>query len=125
MNEFKAVIKNYAGFSGRAVRREYWMFYLVYLVIYAALAIASAVLPNALGSVFGILVLVFAIGLLVPSIAVGVRRLHDTDHSGWWLLIALVPLIGIFWLLYLLIIEGTPESNRFGPSPVTMLPNSV
>lgn len=125
MNEFMAVIKNYAGFSGRAGRREYWMFYLVYLVIYAALAIASAILPDALGSVFGILVLVFAVGLLIPSIAVGIRRLHDSDHSGWWLLIALIPLIGIFWLLYLLIIEGTPGSNRFGASPVALLPNSV
>lgn len=125
MNEFMAVIKNYAGFTGRAGRREYWMFYLVYLVIYAGLAIASAVLPDALGSIFGILVLVFALGLLIPSIAVGVRRLHDSDRSGWWLLIALIPIVGIFWLLYLLIIEGTPESNRFGPSPVALLPNSV
>lgn len=125
MNEFMAVIKNYAGFSGRAGRREYWMFYLVYLVIYVALAIASAVLPGTLGSAFGILVLVFAVGLLVPSIAVGIRRLHDSDRSGWWLLIVLIPVIGIFWLLYLMIIEGTPESNRFGSSPVALLPNSV
>jgi uncharacterized membrane protein YhaH (DUF805 family) len=121
MNEFMAVIKNYAGFSGRAGRREYWMFYLVYMIIYVALTVGSVVLP----SVFGILTIVFALALFVPSLAVAVRRLHDSDRSGWWLLILFVPLIGFFWFLYLMIVEGTPESNRFGESPVGQIANAV
>ena len=124
MNEFMAVLKNYAGFSGRAGRREYWMFFLIYILIYIALAVLSGILPSALGTIFSILIAVFGLGLLIPSIAVGVRRLHDTDHSGWWMLISLIPLAGLY-LLYLLIIEGTPGSNRFGDSPMGMIENAV
>jgi uncharacterized membrane protein YhaH (DUF805 family) len=124
MNEFLAVIKNYAGFSGRAGRREYWMFFLVYILIYIALGILASILPSALGTVFGILTMVFAIGVLIPSLAVAVRRLHDTDHSGWWLLLGLIPFAGLY-ILYLLIIEGTQGPNRFGDSPVAMIANAV
>jgi uncharacterized membrane protein YhaH (DUF805 family) len=124
MNEFLAVIKNYAGFSGRAGRREYWMFFLIYILIYIALAILASILPSALATVFGILTMVFAIGLLIPSLAVAVRRLHDTDHSGWWMLLCIVPFAGLY-ILYLLIIEGTQGSNRFGETPVAMIANAV
>jgi uncharacterized membrane protein YhaH (DUF805 family) len=124
MNEFMAVIKNYAGFSGRAGRREYWMFFLIYMLIYIGLAILTAVMPKMLGTIFGILTAVFLLGMLVPTIAVGVRRMHDTDHSGWWLLLSIVPLAGLY-VLYLLIIEGTSGPNRFGESPAPMIANAV
>lgn len=124
MNEFMAVIKNYAGFSGRAGQREYWMFTLVYILIYAALAIVTAIMPTVIASVFSILTLVFALGLLIPSIAVCIRRLHDTDHSGWWALLLLVPLAGLY-IIYLCIIEGTNGPNRFGNSPTPMIANAV
>jgi uncharacterized membrane protein YhaH (DUF805 family) len=124
MNEFLKVVKNYVGFSGRAGRREYWMFVLVYMLIYIGLAILTAIMPNMLAKLLGLVTLVFAIGLLIPSIAVGVRRLHDSDHSGWWMLLMLVPLAGLY-VLYLLIIEGTSGSNRFGESPVGMIENAV
>jgi uncharacterized membrane protein YhaH (DUF805 family) len=123
MNEFMAVIKNYAGFSGRAGRREYWMFFLVYILIYIALAVLTAIMPEMLATVFGLATLAFALGLFIPSLAVGVRRLHDTDHSGWWMLIGLIPLAGLY-LLYLFIIEGTNGPNRFG-NPVTAIENAV
>jgi uncharacterized membrane protein YhaH (DUF805 family) len=123
MNEFMAVIKNYAGFSGRAGRREYWMFFLVYFLIAVALIILASVMPEMLAKVFGFVYLAFVLGLLVPNIAVAVRRLHDTDHSGWWILINLVP-FGSFYYLYLVIIEGTSGPNRFG-NPVTSIENAV
>ena len=120
MNEFMTVVKNYVGFTGRAGRKEYWMFFLVYVLIYIALMVLSSMAPK----IGGIILVIFALGLLLPSIAVGVRRLHDTDHSGWWMLISIIPLAGLY-LLYLLIIEGTPGSNRFGEPAVAALPNSV
>jgi uncharacterized membrane protein YhaH (DUF805 family) len=124
MNEFMAVIKNYAGFSGRAGRREYWMFFLVYVLIYIGLAVVTAIMPGVLAKVFGVLTLVFMLGMLIPALAVGVRRLHDTDHSGWWMLLTIVPLAGLY-ILYLLIIEGTNGPNRFGDSPAPMIANAV
>lgn len=124
MDEFITVLKNYAGFSGRAGRREYWMFFLIYVLIYTALAVLAGILPSALATIFSILIVVFGLGLIIPSIAVGVRRLHDTDHSGWWMLISLIPLAGLY-LLYLLMIEGTPGANRFGDSPMGMIENAV
>ena len=124
MDEFITVLKNYAGFSGRAGRREYWMFFLIYVLIYIALAVLAGILPSALATIFSTLIVVFGLGLIIPSIAVGVRRLHDTDHSGWWMLISLIPLAGLY-LLYLLMIEGTPGANRFGDSTVGMIENAV
>ena len=124
MNEFMAVLKNYAGFAGRAGRREYWMFFLIYLLIYIAAAVLAAILPGVLGTLFSILMLVFGLALFIPALAVGVRRLHDTDHSAWWILISLIPLAGLY-LLYLLIIEGTPGPNRFGDSPIGQIENAV
>lgn len=120
MNEFMTVVKNYVGFTGRAGRKEYWMFYLIYILIFVALSILSTMLPK----IGGILAIVFVLGLFLPTIAVTIRRLHDTDHSGWWMLITVIPLVGLY-LLYLLIIEGTPGSNRFGEPAVAALPNSV
>ena len=100
MDEFITVLKNYAGFSGRAGRREYWMFFLIYVLIYTALAVLAGILPSALATIFSTLIVVFGLGLIIPSIAVGVRRLHDTDHSGWWMLISLIPLAGLYLLYF-------------------------
>ncbi len=124
MNEFMAVIKNYAGFSGRAGRKEFWMFYLVYILIFIAIGIVSAILPQSIGSMVSMLSVVFALALFIPTIAVSIRRLHDTDRSGWWMLLGMIPLVN-FYVLYLLIIEGTQGPNRFGDSPVAMIPNAV
>jgi uncharacterized membrane protein YhaH (DUF805 family) len=124
MNEFLAVIKNYAGFSGRAGRREFWMFYLVYILIFIALAIVGAILPDSIALVSSALTGIFALAMFIPTLAVSVRRLHDTDHSGWWMLLGIIPLAGLY-ILYLLIIEGTQGTNRFGDTPVAMIANAV
>ena len=121
MNEFMAVIKNYAGFSGRAGRKEYWMFILVYILIYIALMVVGSMLPESIGMILPGL---FGLALLIPTLAVGARRLHDGDRSGWWLLLSIVP-IASFYLLYLLIIKGTPGANRFGEPAVALIPGAV
>ncbi|MEV8097586.1 DUF805 domain-containing protein [Kitasatospora sp. NPDC085879] len=111
MDWYLAVLKNYAGFGGRARRKEYWMFALVNIAIYVVLAIVGNLLDTAL------LTGLYGLAVLVPSLAVGVRRLHDTGRSGWWLLIGLIPLIGGIVLIVFAATEGQPEVNAYGPSP--------
>ena len=112
MNWFVDVIKKYAVFTGRARRKEYWMFVLFYLLIYIGLFVIEMLVGSP-----GILVLIFALGLLVPSLAVTIRRLHDTNRSGWWFLIAFVPLVGGIVLLVFMCLEGTSGSNQYGADP--------
>ncbi len=112
MNWYLAVLKNYAGFSGRARRTEYWMFALINFIIVAVLDVIGIVIKagTLLGGVYGLLV-------LIPSLAVGIRRLHDTGRSGWWLLIGLIPLIGTIILIVFMATEGQPGDNEYGPNP--------
>lgn len=113
MNWFiEVVTKKYADFNGRARRQEYWMFMLFYVLIYVGLFVIESIVGS-----FGILVLVFSLGLLVPSIAVTARRLHDTERSGWWILIAFVPVVGGIVLLVFMCLDGTGGPNKFGPDP--------
>lgn len=107
-------LKRYADFQGRSRRKEYWMFYLFYILASAALLMLDMFGTGGIGAV---LYSLFALALIIPSLAVGVRRLHDTGRSGWWLLIALIPLIGAIVLLVFFVQDGTPGANRFGPSP--------
>ena len=113
MNWFLKVLKQYADFNGRARRKEYWMFTLFFMIIYYAIVAIGGVLNS---STVIMIALVFAIGVLVPSIAVGVRRLHDTGKSGWYLLLGIVP-VANFYILYLLVIESTPGPNEYGDNP--------
>ena len=88
----KRPIEKYAEFSGRASRSEYWWFFLAIVVAYIVVSIVENIVGlNQMMGPYGILSLLLLLGTLVPSIAVGVRRLHDTNRSGWWILIALVP----------------------------------
>lgn len=120
MNWFLLALKNYAGFSGRARRKEYWMFALFsYIVL-----IAAMILDNILGFTFsslsmpyGALYCITGLILFLPSLAVGVRRMHDINKSGWMLLVSLIPLAGGIWLLILLIKEGTQGENQYGSDP--------
>lgn len=111
-------LKKYADFSGRAPRAEYWWFYLLIIVGYLVAMILDSIVGTGgvLGS-YGILTLVLGLAIIIPSLAVGARRLHDTDRSGWWLLIGLIPLIGAIVLLVFFVLEGTKGDNRFGPDP--------
>ncbi|MDU1890435.1 MAG: DUF805 domain-containing protein [Dysgonomonas sp.] len=116
----KVVKEHYADFNGRARRKEYWMYILVYLAGYFALYILGFVfgmIAEALGYIFfGVLGLA-SLALLIPSLAVAVRRLHDTGKSGWMVLVSLIPFIGSIWLLIMLATEGTVGDNQYGPDP--------
>jgi len=118
VNWFITAIKKYAVFSGRSRRSEYWYFILFYLIIYIALSfIDRATGTFDAKSGVGLVTGIYALALLIPSLAVGVRRLHDTDRSGWWLLIAFIPLIGAVVLIVFFALDGTAGTNRFGPNP--------
>jgi uncharacterized membrane protein YhaH (DUF805 family) len=115
MNWFLLALKKYAVFSGRSQRSEYWFYVLFYLIISIVLSVIDSLVFKA-GSM-GILGGVFALAMLVPSIAVAARRLHDTGRSGWWQLLALIPLIGAIILIVFLAQDTTPGENKYGPSP--------
>jgi len=112
MDGYLQTLKKYADFGGRARRTEYWMFFLFNFIIGIVLSVADYVLGT--GGIIGAL---FTLALLIPAVAVGVRRLHDTDRSGWWLLIAFVPLIGAIVLIIFFVLDSSPGDNRFGANP--------
>ena len=110
MEYFIDALKRYADFTGRARRKQYWMFFLFYIIFY----IGTLILDAVLGTFF--IALIFSLALLVPSIAIAARRLHDTGRSGWWQLIALIPLIGAIVLIVFLVMDSTAD-NEYGPNP--------
>jgi uncharacterized membrane protein YhaH (DUF805 family) len=118
MNWYLAVLKKYAVFEGRAGRKEYWFFVLFNILISLGLGMIDAATGTASPqSGVGLLGGLYTLAVLVPAIAVSVRRLHDTDRSGWWVLIAFIPVIGPIVLLVFMALDGTPGDNRFGPNP--------
>jgi len=118
MNWYLEVIKKYAVFDGRARRKEFWYFVLFYLIIYLVLSWIDGIMGISIGIVgIGLLSGLFALAMIIPEIAVTVRRLHDTDRSGWWWLIALIPIIGTIWLLVLMVLDGTSGQNQYGADP--------
>ena len=118
MNWFMAVLRKYAVFEGRARRREYWFFVLFYILISVVLAVVDRMLGTYVEAYgMGALGALFCLGLLIPSIAVGVRRLHDTGRSGWWLLIGFIPLIGMIVLIVFFVLDSQPGTNAYGPNP--------
>ncbi len=117
MNWYLGVLKKYAVFNGRARRKEYWMFFLLNLIIAFVLGFIEGFTGIAPESNQSILVNLYSLVVLIPGIAVSVRRLHDTDRSGWWLLIALVPLIGAIVLLVFMVQDSKPGHNQYGVNP--------
>jgi uncharacterized membrane protein YhaH (DUF805 family) len=135
MNIYLNVLRNnYANFTGRARRQEYWMFQLINTVILFVLylPVAGFLLPSMLASrqagqdlpsvsplVWLVLLLyvVYALAVLVPSLALTVRRLHDAGYSGWLFLVAFVPFVGSIGLLVLTILDSKPGANKWGPNP--------
>ncbi len=110
MEYFITALKKYADFTGRARRKEYWMFILFYLIFYISMIV--------LDSIMGTMVLtpILALVLLVPSISVAARRLHDTGRSGWWQLIIIIPIIGSIALILFLAMDSH-EKNEYGLNP--------
>ncbi|WP_319462380.1 DUF805 domain-containing protein [Micromonospora sp. RTP1Z1] len=116
----RSVLTQYVGFTGRARRSEYWWFALFTVLVGLAAAILDGVLGTTLGSgrgSTGVIGIIVNLALLLPTLAVAMRRLHDTDRSGWWLLIGLVPIVGAIVLLVFFVLDSTPGTNRFGANP--------
>ena len=114
---FMDVVKNkYVQFNGRAGRKEYWLFYLVNIALYLLFVILTSIFGNGvLTLIISVIYTLFGLAILLPGIAVCVRRLHDVGKGGGWAFIAFVPIVGVFILLYFMIIKGEPNPNRFGP----------
>ena len=118
MNWYLKVLKQYTDFSGRARRKEYWMFVLFNMIF----AIVAMILDNILGIAmegigYGPIYGLYLLAMIIPSLAVGVRRLHDVGKSGWMMFIALIPLIGAIWLLVLMVTDSNPGENEYGHNP--------
>jgi uncharacterized membrane protein YhaH (DUF805 family) len=113
MNYYTDVLKKYAAFNGRARRQEYWMFTLFNALAMIVLAILAVAASKYLFVLYGI----YFLAVIIPSLAVLVRRLHDIGKSGGWFWILVVPLIGGLWLLVLTCIAGNPGPNQYGPDP--------
>jgi uncharacterized membrane protein YhaH (DUF805 family) len=126
MNYYLIVLKNYATFTGRARRSEYWYFVLFNFLF----AIAAMLLDHLIGDTFvinsisgpvntmyGYVYVLYALAVFLPGLAVAVRRLHDVGKSGWFFLIILIPFIGAIWLLVLFFTDSNPGINKYGPNP--------
>ena len=140
MNWYIKVWKNYAVFNGRATRSEFWYFFLIHVVVILILGVIdnaiwgsysgfelfrhtddlysseSLYAVNTMGPI-GILTTIYFIAASVPYLAVAVRRLHDTNRSGWWVLIKIIPIVGLIVIFIFMVLDGTPGDNRFGGDP--------
>ncbi len=118
MNWYLEVLKKYGVFYGRARRKEYWYFILLSTVISTLLTIVdSATGTFNTASEVGLLSGIYLLATLVPTLAVTVRRLHDTNRSGWWLLLGLLPVAGVIILIVFLALDGSPQNNDYGADP--------
>jgi len=117
MEWFLMALNKYADFSGRSRRKEYWMFTLFNYIIIAVPYFLMLSGAGTLALIGSGLVAVISLGLVIPSLAVLVRRLHDTNRSGWWFLIAFIPLIGTIVLIVFLCQDSQTGANKWGPNP--------
>ncbi|MDE8650875.1 DUF805 domain-containing protein [Novosphingobium album (ex Liu et al. 2023)] len=120
-------LKRYADFNGRSRRKEYWFFLLGAFIAAILLGIVEGIL-GLNGMVFGVygpLTLLLIVAIIVPSIAVQVRRFHDQDKSGWFVLLSFIPFVGGLIVLVFMCLEGTRGPNRFGPDPKDATSTSV
>ncbi len=137
MEWYIKVLKNYANFKGRARRKEYWMFVLINVIIYIAFMILIIIIEVISGVIyvsdlkiiitslmtlftvtpFSVILSLYVLAILVPSLAVSVRRLHDIGKSGWFILISLIPIVGTIILLVWACQESMPEANEYGENP--------
>ncbi len=120
MNWYFEVLQKYAVFDGRARRKEYWYFTLFNMIIvYAISALDHLVFSTVTDSGVGLLGAIYFLAVFLPYLSVSIRRLHDTDRTGWWLLINLIPLIGMIVFIVFMASKGTEGDNQYGPSPLT------
>lgn len=116
MSAVRSCLNNYVTFSGRAPRSEYWWFFLFNIAGSVVANIVDIALMGTLG--FPIFSIAWTLGLILPAIAVSVRRMHDLDKSGWWIFISLVPILGFILIIYWFVSRGTEGANRFGADPL-------
>lgn len=118
----RTCLQKYVGFSGRARRSEYWWFFLFNILV----SIVASVLDSILGTMsedtnVGLIGSIAGLALLLPSLAVGIRRLHDTSRTGWWILIGLIPIVG--WIILIVFYcQDSHAENQYGPSPKAAAP---
>ena len=117
MKWYIEVMRKYAVFSGRARRQEYWMFVLSNVIIVVFLGIIDGMADSDSEGSRSTLTTLYVLATLIPFLAVGVRRLHDTGRSGWWMLIGVIPIIGAIVLLIFIIQDSQLMDNQYGPNP--------
>lgn len=128
MKWYFEVLKKYAVFSGRARRKEYWMFILFNMIFVSVLMILEKVLgigqsyqiicnSHTLDFFQGYLTLIYSVAVFIPNLAVSIRRMHDIGKSGWMVLISLIPIIGWIWILILFCTKGISGENKYGADP--------
>ena len=119
----KVMKENFSNFSGRARRKEFWMWYLFYVIVLIVAMILDGVLGTGFEIGYGVttpygwIYIIAALAHVIPGLAVSVRRLHDVGKSGWFMFISLIPIIGGIWLLVLMCTDGDSSENAYGPSP--------
>jgi uncharacterized membrane protein YhaH (DUF805 family) len=125
MNYFIYCLKNYATFTGRARRSEYWFFVLFNTIFSVSAVVSDSILGfDTELSGYGPLSILYSLGTIVPSLAVAVRRLHDLGKTGWYFLILLIPIAGWIWFFVLMVTEGHSDNNIYGPNPKdTVIPS--
>jgi uncharacterized membrane protein YhaH (DUF805 family) len=125
MNWYLDAWKNYANFKGRARRKAYWMFVLFNLIALVVLSFIEGAIGLSGQNGYGILTGLYTLAIILPLIALAVRRLHDTGRSGWWILIGLVPLVGPIVLIVFYVTDSQPGSNQYGPNPKESAPPAI
>lgn len=112
-------LRRYADFSGRSRRKEYWMFVLGLVIVAIVLAIIETVLglSGSIAGLYGPLTLLLVLAIVIPSIAVQVRRFHDQGKSGWFVLLGFIPFVGGIVIIVFMCLEGTRGPNQYGPDP--------
>ncbi|THF67817.1 DUF805 domain-containing protein [Deinococcus sp. Arct2-2] len=125
MREFLTVLRRFKDFSGRSRRREYWIFFLITSITSLVLRVLDSVLGLDFGDgniEYGVLGTIYLVIIFIPSLALSVRRLHDTGRSGWYWLIGFIPLVGGLWILARNVSDSEPGTNNWGPNPKETAP---
>lgn len=118
MEWYLKVLRQYADFEGRARRKEYWMYTLFYVIFALGAIFLDFILGFASGDLgYGLLYVLYVFAMLIPTLAVSVRRLHDVGKSGWMLLVGLIPIVGAIWLIILFVSDSIPGANQYGANP--------
>ena len=125
MNWYLDAWKNYANFQGRARRKAYWMFVLFNLIALLVLGLIESAVGLSGQNGYGILTGLYTLAMILPLIALAVRRLHDTGRSGWWILIGLVPLVGPIVLIVFYVTDSQAGTNEYGPNPKESAPPAI